>query len=441
MKKIGITLVVLFFLCFGCKAQKDMVERSLKNLGQTLVKTDSLGGFRCDHYAREGEPGDQYRLVTYDISEDGVTYALWLEDPLGLNRIPDSSDLLFYRIYYKNGPLSVSEGRKSRHTIFPDESMLLYDEAISLTWNDFCERTYIAPDEYDLNNGRLPISFLGFGDIEDVARFEFLGDGEYGYVVEDRAYKVKVTSKGLERKAFAQLVDNNYYYICSSDTIMSSTVQGNQVFLKYKNGDYVKYGFRYSPESFPEVFQECSIHRNGGVYKYVNGDAALVFPDGSFYQGSKGNGAGLLSFAYINSSKMLMYDEWSFYNGTLTNSDGTIIKYVNGYTEEELKAKEEAQKQLVNEKNQKLYAELCEKYGRKYVDSVLFDRKPMIGMPEELFVRGFNAELVSESYYSKLYRVRGLGITGFNTITITDQALKWSIWVTDGVVSDIRYWN
>ena len=131
---------------------------------------------------------------------------------------------------------------------------------------------------------------------------------------------------------------------------------------------------------------------------------------------------------------VLIGDEISPYYGILTKADGTQVKYEKGKNQEE-------EKMQRREEFQKVYTELCDKYGKKYVDAVLTDRKPVIGMPEELFVLAFKAELASESNSLRLYRVKGFGFTGINNSILSDQVLKWSVWVDNGRVSDIKYWD
>lgn len=441
MKRFGITFVVLFVLCFCGIAQKqEFVYNLLKENGYTLAKTDNIEGFKCEHYRCVGK--QPLRLIIF--SEDakrGLTYGLWKEDPTGQNKKPEDGDRtdrpLGLKIVFKEGPIVHLEETSGYD--FPDGSRT--SVANYPKWDDYVNRVFNHP----LLNVFTSEDFgdVYFGDSPNrLVKWvrEYQKSSLDGYAIGDRLYKIKLTQKGIIRKPYAQVLDGRVYYINSSDTIISVTKRENggygwdTLFIKYKNGDYV-----IRTEG---TLLEYSIHRNGGLLKY-NGkgstaSAVLTFPDGSYYEGTfshLGNvDERILSFSPI----ILEFDELEFYTGKWYTSDGDLIVYDEGLTLAEQLAREEASKKA----NEKAYAELCTKFGKRYVDSALIDGKPIVGMPEELFLAAFKAELVDESQYSKKYRVRGFGIINSSyAMTITDRDLKWTVWVAGGKVYDIKYWN
>ena len=83
---------------------------------------------------------------------------------------------------------------------------------------------------------------------------------------------------------------------------------------------------------------------------------------------------------------------------------------------------------------------LTDKYGERFVEAALIDGKPIIGMPEELLRAAFKTELISESGYSKCYRVIGSGlINGWGSVTLSNNLTKCYVWVRAGRVSSISF--
>lgn len=78
-------------------------------------------------------------------------------------------------------------------------------------------------------------------------------------------------------------------------------------------------------------------------------------------------------------------------------------------------------------------------FWKKYVDDVA-KGNITVGMPEKLLVAAFKAELVRQTGNKKLYRIYGWGTTNFGQ-TLTNTALKKSVWVTNGKVSSITNWQ
>lgn len=131
----------------------------------------------------------------------------------------------------------------------------------------------------------------------------------------------------------------------------------------------------------------------------------------------------------------LAYPKLKYYNGTLIKADGKQIEYTEGTSEIEIAAEKKAK----DAEAMAIYKQLCNKYGKKYVDAAL-NKKPIVGMPEELLRKVFNLKLVKENVSGKLYRITGFGWTNSGS-TFTNSALLYSVWVRNGRVTSVRIWN
>lgn len=265
-----------------------------------------------------------------------------------------------------------------------------------------------------------------------------------GYLDGDRLYAQ--TPEG-QYFPFIQIVENNIPFpAIANDTIVKVQTDLDkdewghdlpQYTIHYKNGDEVV------ADGWGTI-KSGSIHRNGGLFtiKEVNNRIikTLTFANGDKFIGDvKLNTWGYpMSESGFNRTKIdltaLAWPELQLWEGTLIKADGTRIEYKKGKTEQQIAAERKAKDaQAMAE-----YNKLCQQYGKKYVDAALCSN-PIIGMPEELLKKFFNLKLIEEGNNYKLYRITGLGLTNFGT-TLTDSATLYSIWVSNGRVTDIRHW-
>ena len=109
------------------------------------------------------------------------------------------------------------------------------------------------------------------------------------------------------------------------------------------------------------------------------------------------------------------------------------------------KKEEEIRKQEEYKKN---IAELNNKYGEKYVNSVV-KGEIIVGMPEELFLAAVNTRLIKgvtstridhQSQNRTCYKLFGYKSHDYgSTYEITSDALIGWVWVNDGKISSIDW--
>lgn len=430
--------------------------------GFQLVKTSTIDGVKCEHYEK-----DDLKVRTF-IKDNG-DFITTYEDSYGFDRIPESDidtwiwcrscdyPTRFYfpsRITTQSGIVCTREKVEGSNEFkfrnsFPVGNYIESTNTISSypkTWQNFKSGdvtiTYYSGDSLHIEklNKNYPIVNLS----RDV-------DLEYvGIMVNDRF--CTLFPDGSISKSFLQKFDEHYYFANTTDTIMD-VIDGKDnktKTLKYTNGDevviYYDKDVKNTEQFKKHAIKSSSIHRNGGILTFN----VLRLPDGRVYQGSfmdRDGRAGVRSWSIYDDDRslpnasILSFDTLTYYSGNLMlPPDGRIVEYSHGRSEEEIKREAQKSRQQKEAEEKAAYNKLCTKFGKKYVDAALAG-KPIVGMPEPLFVVTFKPELSQEYENSKCYHVRGWGLrNGSSSMTLTNKALKYSVWVTNGKISSISTW-
>lgn len=243
---------------------------------------------------------------------------------------------------------------------------------------------------------------------------------------------------------------NRFYYANDKDSIVRVEESGHKEIIYYSNGDEVELDREKGSVNGKPVVTRANLHRNGGDLKVqtINGSprTRLTLSNGDVFTGSFKMNEELSSWEVIDDPYsafvefMLSDSELTPWKGSW-NRNGEIELIVDGMNKAEKERQDAAKKAAEEAENRKQYNNLCNQFGKKYVDAALAGR-PIVGMPEKLFLAAFNASKETTSNGSTLYRVYGFGvINGFSKITITDRKLKWSIWVSSGRISYITYYD
>lgn len=412
--------------------------------GYTLLDTKNYGEYKCNYYL-EGVRSFHFAngdFVTFIDNTSADTR----------DRVPKGGSVGDWRRTNEQGLVFKRENGVCKVELF-DGSVLVDRYAGGLDWREdgladvFIEYNAYG-DQLYLPKQKEPLEFVSYGAssrIYDNGRRSLKDFEAGGYLLGDRLYAV-VCRRSDENygKVYAhqQIFEGIPYYALESDTIVKATYKDNciNLELKYANGDSLNLRLNHRSEY---VIKSGIIHRNGGVLtiKEINGKQVqvLTWPNGDKFAGDflynswtpAMGGSGLSDSLAL---KTLAEPELTLWNGTLIKADGTRLQYTKGKTPQQIAAERKREEaQLTAE-----YNAVCKMYGKQYVDAALVG-KPIVGMPEELLLKVFRTELV-ESGYSKLYRIRGWGWKDFGR-TYSDSALLYSVWVTNGRVSSVRYWG
>lgn len=132
---------------------------------------------------------------------------------------------------------------------------------------------------------------------------------------------------------------------------------------------------------------------------------------------------------------LLKYEELTPWDGTITYANGTTDELSLGRSKKAMeKEKEKADRDA--------YEYLCKQFGKKYVDAAL-KGQIIIGMPEILMVKTFNAILYGQSGNTKTYRIYGYGSRESldGSIHISNDHHLMTVWVSGGKVTSFRKWE
>lgn len=431
--------------------------------GFQLVKTSFIDGVKCEHYEKDG-------LKVRTFIKDNGDFITIKEDEYGVNRIPQYIEPYIFcsegkcdyptRFYFplkfttKSGIVCTGEkvegnnGFKFR-TTFPVGNYIESTNKISYqpkNWQIFKSGdvtiTKFSGDSLHIDklNKNYPIVHLKLNALSQLG-----GTNDcFGIDVNDRF--CELFPDGSISKSFMQKFDGHYYFANKTDTIVDVIYDKSKEkkTLKYVNGDEVIIYVDGDEDSFNgQVIISSHIHRNGGILRRD----VLELPDGRVYEGSFLNRYGKASRSLTSpisnapEANILSFDTLTYWYGTMTlPPDGRIVEYSHGQTEEEIKREAEKKRKQEEAEEKAAYNQLCTKFGKKYVDAALAG-KPIVGMPEQLFVAFFKPELSQEYANSRCYHVRGWSLrNGSSSMTLTNKALKYSVWVTNGKISSISTW-
>ena len=417
--------------------------------GYLLVNTKTIAGFKCDYYA-EG-------VRTFHFGNgDFATFSDGKKDGYD-NRKPSSFEESIgdWQMHVQNGVI-IRQENGIRTITYPNGAIGKSDTKVNLVWGVDEEkpnvwRTGIPKDNLYLPGSNTPLPYVEFeydGSKTDVrGYYELACDG--GNRAGNRVYATTMDGSVF---AFLQIVDGLPIPAIESDSVIGIkrgveiSSKGDKTLrltINYLNGDSLVCGDKVYGS---DVVKFGSIHRNGGVLtiKEVNDRSVkiLTFPNGDKYVGEfncKGYPPSTSSSGWDKGGNLLLsvlaWPELEYWNGTLIKANGKRIEYKNGKTESQIAAEKKAE----SAKATAQYNTLCKKYGRQFVDAAL-KQIPIIGMPEELLQAAFTLEFVRQSGNYKLYRITGLGWKNFGR-TLSDNALLYTIWVSNGKVIDVRYWG
>lgn len=181
--------------------------------------------------------------------------------------------------------------------------------------------------------------------------------------------------------------------------------------------------------------------KNGILYVDGQGKMTLFMNDGSEFTGYFkeqltyfGDSNQYSSYDEKADVKLLLADEFTPYDGHIKYADGTTEEIFQGEKKSRILRKEQ-------QKEKDVYNTLCKKFGKKYVDSALIGQI-LVGMPEELMVATFKAQLYGQSGSRKTYRIYGYGTREYSDeIIITNDHLLMTVWVSGGKVTSFRRWK
>lgn len=250
-----------------------------------------------------------------------------------------------------------------------------------------------------------------------------------GYLSGDRLYQV---SRDGEVYAAAQIVNGIPYPASAEDKVVSAQFDSDEngrtvLDVKYENGDFVKVYNGY--------VTSARIRKNSVTVKEVNGKIITTFQlaSGDKYVGSFRNYNGEVNAVLYY--KTLFSPDNICYDGTLIRKDETMMKYISGRSEEEIAAA----KKLQAQQNNAIYKQLCDKYGKKYVDSILIGQV-IVGMPEDLLLDRFSCKLDYNSDSTKCYIINGLRQKDSLGLLNPNATRRAYVWVRNGRVTSISNW-
>lgn len=181
--------------------------------------------------------------------------------------------------------------------------------------------------------------------------------------------------------------------------------------------------------------------KNGTLYVDGQGKMKLVMNDGSEFTGYFkeqltyfGDSNQYSSYDEKADVKLLFADEFTPFDGHIKYADGTTEEIVQG----EKKSRKLRREQ---QKEKDAYNTLCKKFGKRYVDAAA-NGQILVGMPEDLMVATFKAQLYGQYGSRKTYRIYGYGAREFSDeITISNDHLLMTVWVSGGKVTSFRKWK
>ena len=397
--------------------------------GWTLVRSNTITGFKCDHYEKDGRS----LRVFHKDNGDFITLN---EDPDGLSREPIVSSTVGdtinicpigeYRFTTKEGNI-INGGFDDQdfhlekdHTTWPEKWVikkqkckgirLTYPNGNSITMKqapmdmasatteEMFGKTDYSSSRVSERTANCPINWLSFKSgkkelgvcnilythLSDHPTSQYLWLRS-GIFINDRLYEVDALT-GCIIKPIAQFVDKRFYPIIPTDTIVSAT---EKTIKNEFNIDMLFTDITYSNEDKLTVdeqgdgiytgslyVKEGTLHRNGGVFTFKTTNnrptMRMTYPDGKFFVGKfayKANeGIEEISLDY-EANRWLSEERLIPWTGTYEYPDGTLENLTKGMSDKELaelKAKEEAAKQKEKEEKEKLNAQAKQELYNKY---------------------------------------------------------------------------
>ena len=175
-----------------------------------------------------------------------------------------------------------------------------------------------------------------------------------------------------------------------------------------------------------------TVDDNNGHMTFKMNDGTVFngfFKEQVYYEGEK------QFYSDVAPVSLLQYEELTPWDGTITYANGTTDKLDFGRSKKAMdKEKEKADRDA--------YKTLCRRFGKQYVDAAL-KNQIIVGMPEILMVKTFDAILYGQSGNTKTYRIYGYGsrerLDG--SIYISNDHHLMTVWVSGGKVTSFRKWE
>lgn len=413
-----------------------------KDNGYKLVKTNTIGGLKCEHYVFENK---EYR-VFYNKSGDFITIP---EDKDGFDVEPDEIKICgVYKLHFEEGIIEGGFDLTNRNVVMKTtykNGIIKYDVMRYLinpriSWSIFKEANYTGSNyrNYFQSDGSIYYTPIGSGYVllnkpNEVFVKQTWNSGKWwslsGLLIGKRIYSVYDDGS---LGAVGQLFENKAIPCLASDSIVG--YNGKDCYnykIKYANGDSIEarngsvYGI---------------LHRGGAIAKFnyddPDGRCRIQKADGSVFRGNLCWFDGYGCDHPIEAHQVPTLVRFSPHYGTLRFPDGRSYRYEAGKSEIEIKAKEEAKKKEQEAYNKAVYDAVCKKFGKRYVDAAA-QGNIIIGMPEELFKGTFKCSLTRTEANRKCYYVYGMAaVDSGNRITLTNKVTK-IVWVTNGKVSSV----
>lgn len=175
-----------------------------------------------------------------------------------------------------------------------------------------------------------------------------------------------------------------------------------------------------------------TVDDNDGHMTFKMNDGTVFngfFKEQVYYEGEK------QFFNKVAPVSLLHYEELTPWDGTITYANGTTDKLDFGRSKKAMdKEKEKADRDA--------YETLCKQFGKQYIDAAL-KKQIIVGMPEILMVKTFDAKLYGQSGNKKTYRIYGYGsrerLDG--SLYISKDHHLMTVWVSGGKVTSFRKWE
>lgn len=200
----------------------------------------------------------------------------------------------------------------------------------------------------------------------------------------------------------------------------------------FPNGDRIFYGVDWGNNDC--LGNGTILHKKNGVLKVIGGKMVFTMNDGTIFTGYFKEQVRNNSYDEVAERRIANFPELTPWNGEIKYPDGRTDNLVWGKSEKGLQQKEQ-------QKEKDAYNTLCKKFGKRYVDAAV-NGQILVGMPENLMVATFKAQLYGQSGSRKTYRIYGYGAREYSDeIIISNDHLLMTVWVSGGKVTSFRKWK
>lgn len=426
--------------------------------GFKLVKTNTIGGLKCEHY--ENDKGEKCR-VFINAKGDYITIP---EDKDGFDFEPSYNSYYIdnysgpYKLHVNDGGILEIGAVDTRNNYMGNNLIIKKYTFKNGNVVYFGSDTYEPGGVYswsDFKNGMMVDK-----SISDMLTVDYY----YNFILgKNKDYVLQLSSdsnKLLSTKIYRSSNRCNWHYrgIKIDGGVYSLNTEGNLVLIaKEFEGDFIpcvasdsiisfsytnsyNYEIRYANGDwfcFKGGYPYGQLHRGNAILMLDGSDsnewARIKNSDGSVFAGSIAWNLNLVTG--WSDPFDLAIANWLPYKGRLRYPDGRSVDYISGESEVDRNARQKAAEEKKNAEIKAIYNEACKKYGKKYVDAAT-QGNIIVGMPEELFVIVFKPRLVKSETHRNCYYVYGMSMNNSGT-RITNKKVTKMVWVTNGKVSSI----